>query len=197
MNRAEAIWERAFGWRRMYEARQTVNRFLPELRQATSVLDLGSGRGYIARVLEEELDFDVVCCDVVESAIHPFDRYCLFNGSDLPFRDATFDAVLIAFVLHHAEDPLHLLHEVQRVCTGSILIVEDTPSAWLDHAWGEIHIRSFNKRNGIEWQGEVRREEEWEQLFARAGLRVRRDEALGRWERLPPVKRTAFVLEAA
>lgn len=195
MDRAERAWERAFGWKRLREARRALKRFEPELHQARTILDLGTGRGYLAHALMEDTTIDLVCCDVVDSTVRPLERYCLFNGLDLPFRDHAFGAVLLAFVLHHAQDPVHLLREARRVCDGPIFVLEDTPTTWFDHAWGEVHVKSFNERNDIEWEGMVRRSEEWRVLFERAGLRIRRGQRLRRWERLPPVCRTAFVLE--
>jgi SAM-dependent methyltransferase len=131
----------------------------------------------------------------VDTSLHRTSSATLFDGRDLPFKKNSFDAVLIAFVLHHAEEPVYLLEEARRVCSGPVLVVEDTPCLWAERVWGRLHTRSFSKRMGIGWNGKVRLDPEWRRLFKRAGLVVRRSERLGRWERLPPVSRTAFVLE--
>ncbi len=195
VNTAERAWEWAFGWKRLREARRTLDRFQDDLPRGGRVLDLGCGRGYISRVLEEDFDCEVHCCDVVDTAVHPADHYCIFDGRTIPFRSGSFDAVLVAFVLHHAQQPVDLLKEARRVSTGPVLVVEDTPKLWPDQMWGRFHTRNFSKRTGIDWSGQVLPEFEWRRVFHRAGLSVRHAEPLSRWERLPPVSRTAFVLE--
>ncbi|HSL69915.1 MAG TPA: class I SAM-dependent methyltransferase [Longimicrobiales bacterium] len=192
---AERGWEHAFGWKRRREARRTLERFGRELKTGGRVLDLGCGRGYTAHLLEQEWKCDVICCDVVLSTVHAAGRFAIFDGTRLPFRTHTFDAVLMAFVLHHAAHPINLLNEVRRVSRGPVLVVEDTPQWITDALWGRWHTRSFSRRTGIRWRGKVRRDAGWRRLFGRAGLLVRRAERLERWERLPPISRTAFVLE--
>ncbi len=191
----ERAWERAFGWKRLREARQTLERFAPEIPRGGRVLDLGCGRGYASRLLEQEFGCEVICCDVKHTAMHASRHYCLIDGQNLPFRTGSFGVVFIAFVLHHVREPVKLLEEARRVCNGPLLVVEDTPRLWPDRVWGDLHPRSFSKRTGIGWCGQVRLEPEWRRLFKRAGLAVHRAESLSRWERLPPVSRTAFVLE--
>ncbi|MEX2281038.1 MAG: class I SAM-dependent methyltransferase [Gemmatimonadota bacterium] len=195
VNRTEQAWETAFGWKRLREARRTLDRFRDDLPRGGRVLDLGCGRGYASRVLEEEFACEVFCCDVVNSAVHPADQYCIFDGQTIPFRTGSFDAVLVAFVLHHAHSPVDLLREARRVSVGPVLVVEDTPKRWADRMWGRVHTRSFSRRTGIDWSGRVRPDLEWRHVFQRAGLSVRLAKPLSRWERLPPVSRTAFVLE--
>lgn len=195
VNVAEQAWERAFGWKRLNEARYTLERFRDVLPRGSRVLDLGCGRGYATRVMHDDFGCEVYCCDVVDTAVHPTELYCIFDGLNIPFRSGSFDAVLVAFVLHHAKNPVELLKEAHRVCTGPLLVVEDTPKRWGDRLWGKLHTRSFNKRTGIDWNGRVRPDLEWRGVFQRAGLAVRRARPLRRWERLPPVSRTAFVLE--
>ena len=191
----ERAWERAFGWKRLREARLTLERFAAELPAGSRVLDLGSGRGYASRSLEHHFGCEVICCDVVHTAVHPTRHYCLIDGKNLPFRDQSFDAVLIAFVLHHVRKPVQLLNEAKRVANGPVLVVEDTPTLWPDRVWGTLHPMSFSRRTGIHWCGRVRHDNEWRKVFRRAGLAVRRAEQLRRWERLPPISRTAFVLD--
>jgi len=190
----ERVWERTFGWKRRKEARATLLRFAQELQEVRRVLDVGSGRGYAAEVIEEEWGCEVVCCDVV-LATNDTDEFVIFDGERLPFADRSFDAVLMTFVLHHAQAPDQLLKEARRVSRQVVLIVEDTPRSWVDEAWGSWHTRSFKRRTGLDWEGRIRRAEEWKAVFGRAGLHVKRAHRLRRWERVPPVARTAFVLE--
>ena len=41
------------------------------------------------------------------------------------FKDNFFDSAIIAYVLHHCDDPVSVLKEAKRVCRGNIIIFED------------------------------------------------------------------------
>jgi SAM-dependent methyltransferase len=187
------IWDRVFGWKRRAEAKATLDHARDFLPVGCSVLDIGCGIGYALDVLENEFACVAHGCDVVVPP-NPIPRFALFDGSRLPYADKSFDAAFLIFVLHHAEDPGIVLREAARVARSAVVVVEDTPQLAFDRKWGEVHVRSFNKRHGIPWCGRVRDEREWRQIFQFSDLRVLHAEKLGRLERLPPVSRTCFVL---
>lgn len=178
----------------MREARGVVRRIAGELPRGARVLDLGCGRGYVGAALEGECGCWTVGCDVAANN-DVLARYCLVDGRRLPFRSAAFDAAVLAFVLHHARDPLSLLREGARVTRGRLLVLEDTPRTGPDRIWGAIHCRRFNRNHGLCWFGCVRPEREWKEIFGRVGLRIGRAERMRRLERFPPVARTLYVLE--
>lgn len=190
------IWDRAFGAKRLAEARSTLRHAADFLEPGSSVLDIGCGIGYALDVLNHELDCVGYGCDVVQP---PMDitRFTRFDGARLPYRDLSFDVALIVFVLHHADDPGVLLREASRVARRAVIVVEDTPRTAIEERWGHMHIRSFAARHGIPWHGRVRREDEWQQVFQFCGMNILDVERLRRFERLPPVSRSVFVLQPA
>lgn len=188
------VWDRAFGWKRRNEAAATLRHAEAWLKPGTTVLDVGCGMGYTLEVLNEDFGITSFGCDVVPST-HRIQRFTRFDGNTLPFADKSIDITLLIFVLHHAEDAAALLREAARVARTAVFVVEDTPRTMLDRRWGEMHIRNFNRRHGIPWAGRIRTEREWKQLFRFAGLPLMSSGQLTRFERLPPVSRTAFVLE--
>lgn len=187
-------WDRMFGWKRRREAASTLRRAAMELRPGASVLDIGCGMGYALDVLAEDYGATAFGCDVVEPS-DGTERFTRFDGRNLPFADKSVDMAMLIFVLHHADDPSVLLLEASRVAREAVLVVEDTPTTAFDVKWGSMHIRSFSKRHGIPWSGKIRTEEEWRQLFHFWGLELKSAHRLKRFERLPPVSRTAFVLQ--
>lgn len=187
------IWDRVFGWKRRAEARATLRHAGDFLPAGCKALDIGCGIGHALKVLEEEFQCVAYGCDVVTPPI-PIERFVLFDGNRLPYADKAFDVAFLIFVLHHAEDPGELLREASRVAKHAVIVVEDTPELALDRKWGEIHVHSFNKRHGIPWRGYVRDDREWLQIFQFTSMPVQHAEKLGRFERLPPVSRTCFVL---
>lgn len=92
--------------------------------QKRSVLDLACGDGfYSARFWDFGAISQLVCADPAFNAVkvaanRSGPRPVSFLVSDahlLPFRNDSFQAVLIQSVLHHDNDPLHMIREAFRV----------------------------------------------------------------------------------
>lgn len=89
-----------------------------------TVLDVGAGDGSIDAAigqLRPELTItgvDVLVRPETKIPVTPFD------GSTLPFPDASFDVVMFVDVLHHTEHPDVLLAEAARVA-GDVVVVKD------------------------------------------------------------------------
>lgn len=183
-----------FGWKRRNEARSTLQHVADYLPAGSQVLDIGCGTGYLLKVIATDFQCEAYGCDVVQPPI-PIDHFTLFDGFRLPYQDKSVDVAFLVFVLHHAEDPGVLLHEAARVARQHVIVIEDTPQVGLEHRWGRMHVHSFGRRHNIPWDGRVRSAEEWRQIFQFTSTPIVHEERLGRFERLPPVSRTAFVLD--
>ena len=121
------------------------------------VLDVGCGPGRVTRVVAPHArtvtGVDVsphviaAASDSARWAVPANTRYVVGNGADLPFPDASFDAVYSMFVFQHIT-PLairdHLLGEIRRVLRpGGKALIETKVrgvglSWWMDHVedWG-------------------------------------------------------------
>lgn len=181
-----------FRLRAKLRARHVLESLNGALPDGGWMLDLGCGRGFVGALLNRRRGCEVVGCDVVP-ANEALDRFCRFDGRHLPFRFGTFDAAILAFVLHHARKPAAVLAEAARVVSGPVLILEDTPRRWLDRVWGALHVWFYAWKSGLPWTGRERSRREWLRLFRRVGLEITGITAIGRLERFPPVSRTAFV----
>jgi len=108
----------------IYERRQKelVRLISPHLRPGHRVLDIGCGFGQLGRALMNAIPGTQV--EGVESVrrgdeLIPVTAY---QGTHMPWPDATFDAVILADVLHHDPDPERLLRESARVSKRLIII---------------------------------------------------------------------------
>ena len=75
-------------------------------------------------------------------------RYCRSNGTSLPFRPASFDAVLASDVLEHIEDHRQALSEIARVLKpGGAAIITVPAHQWLfaRHDAALHHFRRYSK----------------------------------------------------
>ncbi|MDT0454466.1 methyltransferase domain-containing protein [Streptomyces sp. DSM 41527] len=118
------------------------------LRPDMDVLDAGSGPGFIAEQLLEnvpegtvtglELDAGLFAQSRSYLAAYEGRRLNLVQGSitDAPLPDARFDLALARLVLQHIAEPAQALSELGRVLRpGGRLVVADADDA----LWGSIH----------------------------------------------------------
>ena len=109
----------------IYEHRQQVlvKLISPHLKPGARVLDIGCGFGHLGRALMDASGGRVQV-EGLESVkrgneLIPITAY---EGTRIPFPDDTFDAVIVADVLHHDHDQERLLREAARVSKGIVII---------------------------------------------------------------------------
>lgn len=178
---------------RAYDMALEVARVLP---RDARVLDVGCGNGFIAYHLTAMLGVKVVGIDVTTLTDAPIE-YLPYDGTRFPVSDQTFDAVLLCYVLHHAQDFRVVLGEVRRVLRngGLVIVYEDIPTLWWDRFICWTHDLKWRRRTG---HCVFRREPEWCELFRSFGFEIVLNRPLSRWRNLAhPVSRWFYVLKAS
>jgi len=118
-------------------ARQLMAQVRAWLPTEGPVLDLGSGTGHLSARLEQELGLEVVPADV--SDLHVVGRPpVLIADGVLPFKEGTFSAALLFFMLAYPNDPAGVLSEAARVTRGPIIVVQSLHSGRFGYAWHRI-----------------------------------------------------------
>ena len=131
------------------------------------LIDIGAGRCYIAKNLKDKNNVKITCLDVKDLSNTDL-KVVVYDGKKMPFNKNYFDCALIAYVLHHCEDPLEVLKEVKRVCKGNIIIFEDTkPSIFT-----KVMDYMSNRFRGIETPFKFRTEKEWIEIFKKLCLKI-------------------------
>ena len=169
---------------------QEIARVIP---RGSEVLDVGCGNGFIAHHLSAMLGAGVVGIDLGNSAEASID-YRRYNGAHFPLLDGSCDAVLLCYVLHHAQDVSVVLNEMRRVLRGDglAIIYEDIPRSWWDKGVCWFHNQQWRGRTGA---CTFRREPEWRALFESFGFEIVSERRLSRWRNLThPVARRLYVL---
>jgi ubiquinone/menaquinone biosynthesis C-methylase UbiE len=177
---------------RSYDMAVEIARVLP---RHTRVLDVGCGSGFIAHHLSALLCSPVTGLDVRGRADASVE-YLSYDGARFPVRAASFDAALLCYVLHHAQDQRAFLGEVRRVLEpgGLAVVYEDIPETGWDALACRAHDRAWRGRTGA---CTFRHAHEWRALFESSGFRVVAERRLSRWRNLThTVSRRLFVLKA-
>src|SRR5260370_32554038 len=176
---------------RAYDMALEIARAIP---YGSEVLDVGCGNGFIAHHLSAMLGTGVVGIDLGDRADAPID-YRRYDGARFPMPEDSVDAVLLCYVLHHAQDLSVVLDEMRRVLRdgGLAVIYEDIPQTWWDKGVCWIHNRQWRNRTG---PCTFRNESEWRSLFESFGFEIVSERRLSRWRNLShPVSRRSFVLK--
>jgi len=92
-----------------------VNRFHLQKR---SVLDIGSGRGYLQDLVDDYTGLDI--SPTVSRFYHK--KFVLGSATAMPFPDNSFDAAWSIFVFEHVPNPEQALRECRRVMRDGALM---------------------------------------------------------------------------
>ncbi len=154
-----------------------IEDWLPTELPSMKLLDLGCGEGYVGLAAAQKFGANVVLADVI-----PMNRTDLpwveIDGRTVPFSDDSFDAVILYFVLHHAEDPKAVLGEAARVSRGSVIVVESVFETKRQRSRLAVFDRLANRiRSGGQMVAQeehlhFRTTQEWCRLFDELRLNV-------------------------
>ena len=187
-------WQRRLRRRkvgRAYDMAREIARVVPP---NSRVLDVGCGSGFIAHHLSAMLGTKVLGIDLATHTEAAID-YRQFDGRHFPVADASVDAVLLCYVLHHAQELGVVLAELRRVLSagGRAVVYEDIPAAWWDRAVCWTHDLKWRRRTG---PCTFHSNAEWSALFRSAGFAVVTQRSLSHWRNFThPVERSFFVIK--
>ena len=112
------------------------------INEDSKVLDLGTGRGYLAFSLaESNKNSQIVGLDIVVNTLEKNKTkanelklsnlsFVSYSGITFPFEDNTFDCIVTRYALHHFPDIEKAFSEIQRVLKpgGQLFISDPTPN---------------------------------------------------------------------
>ncbi len=143
----------------------------PYLSPGQALLEVGAGKGHVARALQEASGAEIHLVDVVDynETDLPLQVY---DGSHLPFADREFDHSLLVFMLHHTPDPLAVLAEALRVSRGGVIVVENHVEGRLRQPITRAVDSIPHWRHGVPICYHTQTIQDWQALFERLPARV-------------------------
>lgn len=144
-----------------------------ELNEPGTVLDLGCGDGSIARAVMDrrpDLGFRGIDVLVRPRTLIPVE---LFDGNTIPAPDGSYDWVTIVDVLHHTDDPGHLVSEAARVARKGVVIKDHLREG--PGAYATLRFMDWvgNKGHDVRLPYNYLSRQEWNGIMACAGLKAR------------------------
>lgn len=104
-----------------------IEEFLPKEKN-NSVLEIGSGTGFMFKKLKRKFDF-VNGLEVEGSSYIFKDKDIKFyDGKNIPYKDNSFDIIISSHVLEHVNDIDYFLHETRRVLKNNGFSIHIIPS---------------------------------------------------------------------
>jgi SAM-dependent methyltransferase len=166
---------------------------IPLLKDSHNVLDLGSSDGKLARLIKNKINIKILGVDtnVLSKTYIPVIKY---NGKRLPFKNNSFDCVMIIDVLHHEEDIEKLLKESKRVTKKFIIIKDHYYTNPIDFKILKIIDYSGNKPYNINLPYKFLKLNEFEKIFKNNNLKIVYFKKF-RYNFLHPVKHVIYKLQ--
>lgn len=168
MSTIERLHESYYGGRRVGVLSRRLAAILPA---DTSVLDVGTGDGLIAKMIgDARPDLSLEGVDIL---VRPNTHIPVraFDGRTLPFADGAFGAVMAVDVVHHADDPAALLAEMMRVSRGCVVLKDHTADGWLAIPTLRFMDDVGNARHGVALPYNYWTRAAWSEAIAARGWR--------------------------
>lgn len=145
---------------------------LKALGNSTSLLDLGCGDMILTEHLNHHSKIAITALDTIDTNLSQL-PLMLYTGTTIPYANGSFDATMVAFVLHHCTDIESILLEIKRVSSQRILILEEIYSGFYTKKLLQMH--DFGNRflsSKMHIPLNFLKIEEWHAIFERIGLKL-------------------------
>lgn len=161
-----------------------------------TLLDVGAGNCKVAALVKEKAGMGVTPIDVINYNATDL-PLSLFNGEKIPFGQKIFDTVLVAMVLHHAENPLKLLQEAKRVANSRIIIIESVYFNKEHKAFAAFTDWMYNRvlNHGVNCPFNFQTPKGWESTFRQFGMKIAAKVDLGVDMKLVPEYHVLYALD--
>ena len=108
-----------------------------------TIVELGSGGGFIKEVLPNAVTSDVLDLPGVDK---------VFSACQMPFEPESVDAFVMFDVLHHIPQPRMFFNEALRCLRagGKIVMIEPANTAWSKFIYKNFHHEGFDTK--ADWQ---------------------------------------------
>lgn len=129
------VWRSKTILRRLY---QKWYGFIANTLKAGNILELGGGSGNLKEFFPDAISSDILFAPWLDAVL---------DAHDLPFKDESFDSIVLFDVIHHLVEPALFFSEAERTLKpkGRIIIMEPCVS------WASFFVYRFLHAEGLVW----------------------------------------------
>lgn len=150
-----------------YRYKLIISAYKDWIKPGDNILDVGCGTGIITKLLMKYFSINIICCDIQNYLIYDI-PFIKIKAGKLPFKDRSFDTILLNDVLHHIDKSkqIELLTEAIRVAK-KLLIFEAEPTFM-----GKVADIILNKYHyeSLKVPLSFRTKAEWQRIFKTVSL---------------------------
>lgn len=147
-----------------------VNRISPYIKNSKKIIDIGSGTGDVAFILEKG-GKKVTPVDVDDFHGPRLVDTVIYDGKTLPFPNRSFDTALLLMVLHHTPNPKTVFLEAGRVAR-EVVVIETSYTTPINKFFTVISDAIGNLRLEAFWNS-YKTDKEWRVFFEKNGFKIK------------------------
>lgn len=145
---------------------------LPLLQNSKNILDVGCGDGKIdCHLLDRDTNINIKGIDVL---VRPetYIEVEQYDGKNIPYKDKTFDTIMVIDVLHHTDDPNAIVAELTRVSSKYVVIKDHIKKGIISYLKLRIMDYVGNAHYHVRLPYNYQTLEQWKNIFDVNNLEV-------------------------
>ena len=166
-----------------------ANLVSPYIKKGERVLDVGAGTGFISKILSKKARVTLLDIKDYNQTDLPLRIY---DGKKIPFKNKSFDTILLLTVLHYAPNTEKFLKEIKRVA-NKIIIVDDVYETKFGKFIVNLNDSVVSNTVGIFTKFNFLKDKEFKTMFEKYGLKLVNSEKIRSFLRITQQK--IYVLE--
>ncbi|MCH7518915.1 MAG: class I SAM-dependent methyltransferase [Candidatus Dadabacteria bacterium] len=154
----------------LWDAKFKIERIAEYISLKDKILDIGTGPGSVCLLMNRR-GYNLTPIDVQNRTLSQEIEPEIYDGKNLPYKNASFDSALILTVLHHTPNPEEILLEAKRVA-DKIIIIEDIYTNPIQRYLTYFVDSIVN----MEFSGHPhsnKSDNEWKEVFLELGLKLK------------------------
>ena len=157
--------------RKIVRARSNVvvDRISPYIKTSKKIIDIGSGTGDIAFLLEKG-GKNVTPVDVGDFHGPRLVKTIIYDGKTLPFPNRSFNTALLLMVMHHTPDPDVVFAEAARVAK-EVVVIETSFTNPINKFFTVVSDAIGNLRIEAFWNS-YKEDRDWRKFFEKHGFKI-------------------------
>ena len=147
LRHAEVIRRKPFLKRLYIEFYNLFKELTPKIPRDGTLVELGSGPGFIKDIIQEAITSDVLALPGVDK---------IFTALNMPFEDNSIRAIFMLNTLHHINDAENFFKETERCLKigGKLIAIEPANTFWSRFIYQKFHHEQFDTSGPWYFEGD-------------------------------------------